>query len=391
MRDENRSTRPLRLVGGRVLGPEGLQDRDLVLVDGRIGEAGAGSGEQVLDVEGLWIMPGLIDLHGDGFEHHLAPRRGVATDLCSGLRTVEMTLAGAGITTAWLAQFWSWEGGMRGPDFARRLAQALQDVRPTLKLDLRMQLRFEQSMIEDGAAIRALVAEHGINYVVFNDHLPHERLAAGRTPPRLTGNALKAGRSPDAHLAEMKRLVARADKVPEFVSALAEDLKALGATLGSHDDTDRSARLHRGAQGLSVCEFPMSLAAAQAAKDRGEPVIMGAPNVVRAGSHNRGGVSAQSLIAEGLVDALASDYHYPTLLAATFALVDRQILPLQDAWTLVSSGPAEILGVADRGTLEQGKRADVILLDPERRQCVGVISRGEWVFAWGDLASGLAS
>ncbi|MCV6595472.1 MAG: alpha-D-ribose 1-methylphosphonate 5-triphosphate diphosphatase, partial [Mangrovicoccus sp.] len=164
--------RGLRLTGAEVLGPAGIAAADVILRAGRF-SAQIDAQDHNLRLDGLWLLPGIVDLHGDGFERHLAPRRGMVSDLGHSLRPVEAELAQNGITTAWAAQFWSWEGGMRGPAFATRFAKALSGACDWLRLDLRMQLRVEAHMIEDGDAIRELVSAHGIDYLVINDHLPH--------------------------------------------------------------------------------------------------------------------------------------------------------------------------------------------------------------------------
>ncbi|MEM0937391.1 MAG: alpha-D-ribose 1-methylphosphonate 5-triphosphate diphosphatase [Pseudomonadota bacterium] len=377
---------PITFVGGAVLGDAGLRTEDLTLADGHFAR---GAGGRALRADGLWLLPGLVDLHGDGFERQLAPRRGVMTDLETGLLAVETELAAAGITTAWLAQFWSWEGGMRGPDFAQRFAAALTAMRPRIRLDLRMQLRYERTMIDDADAVLALVAAHGIDYLVFNDHIPHDRLAAGRPPPRLAGAAAKAGRGPEAHMAVMAALAARAAEVPSSVARMAAALRARGTRLGSHDDPDGAARRLWSSQGLDIAEFPLSQDAAEAARARGESVIMGAPNVVRGGSHKRGGLAAETLIAAGRVDALASDYHYPSLSAAAFGLAARGVLPLAEAWRLVSRAPASIMGLTDRGWIAEGLRADLMLYDPETRRIVGLFAGGAPVLLLGGAAARL--
>ncbi|MEM1430242.1 MAG: alpha-D-ribose 1-methylphosphonate 5-triphosphate diphosphatase [Pseudomonadota bacterium] len=378
----------LRLTGGRVLGPQRLQTQDLVISGGRFAAPEAEAGRS-LAVDGLWLLPGIIDLHGDAFERALAPRRGVITNLSRGLLAVETDLAAAGITTAWLAQFWSWEGGMRAPEFARRLAAALRDVKLALRVDMRLQLRLERTMIDDLDAVAAFVRAEGIDYVVFNDHIPHDRLAEGRTPPRLSGSAAKAGRAPEAHLALMRSLSDRAHEVPPAVDALARKLRAEGVRLGAHDDVDRDARLLWGDMGLAIAEFPVTRPAAEAARARKEPVIMGAPNIVRGGSHKRGGMSAEALVTSGLVDALASDYHYPALSEAAFALVDRGRLSLPVAWGLVSAAPARIMGLTDRGRIEPGLRADLIVFDPDARRILGTFVGGRPVVLQGRLADAL--
>lgn len=373
----------LRLEGAQVLGPDGLWDAPLSLSAGRIvPEADA----RPVDLSGYMVLPGIVDIHGDAFEKHLAPRRGAMKDLDQGLIAAESELAANGITTAVLAQFYSWEGGMRGPDFARRVLAALDQVRPRLVTDLLAQLRFETPMLEDYPAMQALVAAHAIPYVVFNDHLPHEALAKGKRPPRLTGQALRIGRNPEKHLDYMQALHARMPQLPPALDALCADLAAAGVIMGSHDDRTPETRAEWRARGVRISEFPETLEAAEAAHEAGDAVILGAPNVVRGGSHN-GNVSATDLIAMGLCTALASDYHYPSLRRAAFLVSDAGLLPLAEAWRLVSSGPAAVLGLQDRGQLTPGKRADLVVLDARTRAVCAVLSGGRISYMSGAAAA----
>nr|WP_280638127.1 alpha-D-ribose 1-methylphosphonate 5-triphosphate diphosphatase [Shimia sp. R11_0] len=352
----------MELVGAEVLRPEGMVRGTLSVKEGAI--AAAGGGRQV-DLSGYRILPGIVDMHGDGFERHLAPRRGAMKNLGDGLASVDAELAANGITTAVLAQFWSWEGGMRSPEFARRFLEALNQTEGLLT-EMLVQLRFESHLLSDYADFEATVQDHAVPYVVFNDHLPHAALDKGKKPPRLTGQALKSGRSPEAHLALLKELHAARDAVPEAVAKLAARLAAQGVCLGSHDDDTAQARDFWRARGLAISEFPESLDAACAAHTAGDPVIMGAPNVVRGGSHS-GKVSAADLVAEGYVDALASDYHYPAPRQAVMRLVADEVCDFAAAWTLVSARPAQVLGLTDRGSLEAGKRADLVVMGPDGR------------------------
>jgi alpha-D-ribose 1-methylphosphonate 5-triphosphate diphosphatase len=330
---------------------------------------------RAVDLTGCRILPGIIDVHGDGFERHLAPRRGAMRDLSVGLAATEAELAANGITTAILAQFWSWEGGMRGPDFALRMLQALGRY-DSLGTDMRVQLRFETHMLEDYARVQQVVQDHAIGYVVFNDHLPHAALEKGKRPPRLTGQALKGGRSPEVHLEMLKALHVNGAQVPENLARLAANLTDMGVILGSHDDATAEARDQARAMGMQVSEFPETRAAAAAAVEASDLVVLGAPNVVRGGSHS-GNVSAAELVADGLCDALASDYHYPAPMQAALAL---------GRWDLVSEGPARLLGLSDRGTLEPGKRADLVILDAAGR--VGAtIAGGRVTHLTGDVAA----
>lgn len=376
-------TPALCLTGAGVLRPEGWEARGaLSLAGGRIIEGGG----RAVDLSGFWLLPGVVDLHGDGFERHLAPRRGALLQTARGLPQVEAELAANGITTAYLAQFYSWEGGLRGPEFAHRFLTALAGY-TSHGTDLRAQLRFETHMLEDYAAVEALVAEFDISYLVFNDHLPHARVAKGKTPPGHVGRALKAGKNPERFWEEIKALAARAPEVPEAVTALAARLSAQGLHLGSHDDGTAETRAGWQARGVKIAEFPETLEAAEAPSSG---VIMGAPNVMRGNSH-AGNIAATDLIRAGLCDALASDYHYPAPLAAIFALEERGLCSFAEGWRLVSEGPARLIGLSDRGALREGLRADLIAIDPETRRVGLTIAGGRITHASGLAAARLAA
>jgi len=362
------------LVGGDVLTPSGLQSVDIGLGAGLICDAHPA---RRVDVSGYKVLPGIIDVHGDAFERHVAPRRGAMKDVGEGIRAAEAEMAANGITTGVLAQFISWEGGVRGPEFANQVFNAIRDT-PTLT-DLRAQLRFEFHLLELYDALPQQIAEWGLSYVVFNDHLPHDRLAAGKLPRQLTGQALRAGRSPDAHVALLNDLHARRGEVPDALAMLCPKLADLGVRMGSHDDHTAAERETWMARGCEVAEFPETLEAAEAPG----LVVSGAPNLVRGGSH-KGNVSAVDVVMCQACDALASDYHYPSLRRA--ALFIAKTIGLPDAWALVSSGPAQVLGLSDRGQIAPDFRADLVVLDADDR-VAGTVSGGQVTYLTGDLVA----
>jgi alpha-D-ribose 1-methylphosphonate 5-triphosphate diphosphatase len=356
--------------GARVLTPDGLAEGPLALSRGLIADAPTG---REVDLSGYLFLPGIVDIHGDGFERHLAPRRGALESLSAGLASLDAELGANGITTAVVAQFFSWEGGMRGPDFAEDLARALAET--PMRADCLMQLRLETGMIRDFDRALALILGARIPYVVLNDHLPHRELSEGRRPPNLTGQALKARRSPEEHWRLLKEMHAAQDEVPGALAHLCGALRQHGVLIGSHDDHTAQDRARGRALGATLSEFPETLAAAEAAKSAGEGVIMGAPNLVRGRSH-AGKVAAGDLVDAGLVDALASDYHYPAPARAAFRL-EAEGMDLRAAWALVSSGPARLLGLPDRGRIVPGLRADVVIVDDATRRIDATISGGE--------------
>lgn len=378
----------LTFAGADVLRPGGLEaGGEISIAGGKVAEARSG---RALDLSGYLLLPGIIDLHGDGFERHVAPRRGAMKDMEEGLLAAEAEAAANGITTAVMAQFWSWEGGLRGAEFAGQVMEGLKMVRGQAVTDLVPQLRFETHQLEDYPVLREKLAEWQVPYLVFNDHLPHGRLAEGKKPPRLTGQALKAGRNPEVHFEMLKAMHARSAEVPAALDALCADLAGQGLALGSHDDHTLEDRAAWRARGVRIAEFPETLEAAEAARAGGDHIILGSPNVVRGGSH-KGNVSALELIAMGLCDALASDYHYPSPRRAALMLERSGLLDLAGAWALVSSGPAAVLGLSDRGVLAPGKRADITVLDKATKRVAATLSGGRVSFMSGDIAARFAA
>ncbi|SDD06138.1 alpha-D-ribose 1-methylphosphonate 5-triphosphate diphosphatase [Ruegeria marina] len=373
----------LTFSGARILLPEGVVQTDLCLSEGRI--AGSCTGKRI-DLAGYLVLPGIVDLHGDGFERHMAPRRGAMKEMADGVVASEAELAANGITTAVMAQFWSWEGGLRGPEFAEGVFRAIRQVRDSLVTDLIPQLRFETHLLDDYDLLPDRLTEWEVPYVVFNDHLPHERLAEGRKPPRLAGQALKAGRSPEKHLELLQRLHANGPQVPAALDALCAELHRRGVRLASHDDHSAEDCAAWQARGLRISEFPETAEAAEATRAAGGHVILGSPNVVRGGSH-KGNASAIDLIAMGYCDALASDYHYPSPRRAALMLARSGLLDLGAAWALVSSGPARVLGLDDRGELSPGKRADLVILDAENHRVAATFAGGRVSYMSGDVAA----
>ena len=373
----------VEFTGAHVLGADALEPRPLAVAQGLITDVAQTTR---VDLDGYMIVPGIVDVHGDGFERRLAPRRGAMKTMQEGLVAAEAELAANGITTAVLAQFISWEGGLRGYEFAEQVFGAILQVSDTLVTDLRGQLRLETHLLDLYADLPQRMQDWGLSYVVFNDHLPHDRLAKGQVPKRMVGQALKAGRNPDDHLRMMQDLHAQSADVPGALDWLCKVLAARGIQMGSHDDTTAEGRALWRKRGVRVAEFPETQEAAEAAAAAGDHVVLGSPNVVRGGSHN-GNVSALDLISMGIGGALASDYHYPSPRRAAFMLADRGVLPLAQAWHLVSAGPAAVLGLSDRGVIATGKRADLLVLDAQTRRVALTMSGGRVSYMSGEIAA----
>ena len=372
---------PLRLVGASVLREGQMQKRSVALQDGVIAKGPLPE----VDLTGYLILPGIIDLHGDAFERHIAPRPSAPFPLETGLHATDRDAAANGVTTAWLAQSWSWEGGHRSPDAAEDMMEAMASLRPHLMTDLRLQLRVETHTVDTADRLLAAVRRHGIDYVVFNNHLDEALHLAQSRPTELALWAAKSGRSPEAQLALVEATRKQSPQVPRFLCRLAEAFDTLGVHYGSHDDPDGETRERFSMIGARICEFPIARSAAALARAVNDPVLMGAPNVVRGGSQS-GNIAATDLIRRGLCDALVSDYYYPALSRAAFRLVDDGLAELPAAWAMISTRPAEILHMADRGVIAYGKRADLCVVNEDTRRIEATLVEGRLTHLTGEAA-----
>jgi alpha-D-ribose 1-methylphosphonate 5-triphosphate diphosphatase len=372
---------PVRLTHAKTLIGDEFADHALTIADGRIGDGPAPE----LNLSGYLVMPGIIDLHGDGFERHLSPRPSAPFDKARALSSVAAELAVNGITTAWLAQSWSWEGGFRSGEATMTLLQALDRARPLLLPDMRLQIRLETHVVDEHQAVLAAVTGHGVDYVVFNNHLPEAQEMANNRPDRLAQWAAQSRRTSDEMMAIVRAAEAQEPRVPAALSDLAGRLAAMGVRMGSHDDDSARTRAFYRGIGAQISEFPTSVEAARSARDAAEPVLVGAPNVVRGGSQT-GNIAAADLITDGLVDALLSDYYYPALSQSAWALAGSGSCTLPQAWAMISANPARVMGLADRGHLGHGARADIAVVNPETHRIEMTLCQGRMAHLSGELA-----
>ena len=352
--------RSVRIQGGSVLTGGAFVDAAVDIDDGRIAVLGAETGRgRTLDASGLYVLPGIVDIHGDAFERQLMPRPGVAFPNDVALRDSDRQAVVNGITTVYHGVTASYEPGLRSLDNARSILAALERMRPTLAADTRFHLRHETFNVDAESEVTGWVERRRIDLLGFNDHMP-----GLDTPPRtrkLEQMAERSGLCPQAYMQMIERLRERAGEVPHSVERLAGAARAGGIPTLSHDDMSPAQRGWFRARGCRLAEFPTTLETAEEAIAAGDDVVMGAPNVVRGGSHI-GWIGAADMIRRGCCTVLASDYYYPAPLLAAFRLAADGIAPLTRAWDYVSEAPARAVGLTDRGILEAERRADLILV-----------------------------
>ncbi len=370
------------LEGGRALIGAELVETSLSVSGPDIArvDASRSRGRLTIDARNLLVLPGIVDLHGDAFERQMMPRAGVDFPIDVALADSDRQAISNGITTVFHATTCSWEPGLRSSDNARGLMEAIERQRPQFAADTRFHLRHETYNLDAEDDMAQWLADGRVDLFAFNDHM--DGTVADMAKPRKRNRMVeRTGLSSEDFDRLVERVVARAADVPASVSRLAAAARAADVRMLSHDDATPAMRQAFRTLGATIAEFPVNEETAREAAAAGDAIVYGAPNVVRGGSHT-GWTRASDMIAKGLCSVLASDYYYPAQLLAAFRLAADGVLPLTQAWTLVSAAPARATGLADRGVLAEGHRADILLVDdsvPLRPRLIAVIAGGKLV------------
>lgn len=318
-----------------------------------------------LDGEGGWLLPGLIELHTDNLDKFFTPRPKVDWPAHSAMSSHDALMVASGITTVLDAVA---IGDVRdGGDRLENLEKMINAVEETQKRGLnraehRLHLRCELPHHTTLPLFEKLVDREPVTLVSLMDHSPGQRQFANREKYREYYQGKYQLSSEQMQRFEEEQMALAAAWSQPNRQAIAAMCRERQIALASHDDATHAhvAESHR--LGSVIAEFPTTLAAAQASRQHGMNVLMGAPNIVRGGSHS-GNVAAHQLAASGLLDILSSDYYPASLLDAAFRIADSDdnAFTLAQAVRLVSKHPAQALGLHDRGVIAEGKRADLVL------------------------------
>ena len=368
----------LMLTNATVVTPtEVIEDGTVVVADGIItdvldrsyaGDPGA------IDLAGRMVMPGFVCLHNDAIEREINPRPGAELDSAFALLHLDRKLAAAGVTTQFHAvSFSERESANRTLETASRLCGAISEFRSgtVASVDHHVLLRLD---LRTPGAIDALLPcldDAAVPLLSLNDHVPGQGqfrdLAAFRK--YLTRDLL--GGVPSSQLDMMLDDALREAAATEYrvhdaldrLRRVQREQPGHSPILVSHDDdtAERVDLMH--GLGCRLAEFPLTLEAAERARELGMAIEMGAANVLRDGSLSNN-IGGRELLARGLVDILVADYHAPALLAAVDKIVDLDLATLPEAAALMTHNPAQAVGLTDRGALLPGRRADLIVVAP---------------------------
>lgn len=359
------------LTNASVVSAQGVFLGTVVLRDGLISEVDDRVSHlpQAQNLNGDYLLPGLVELHTDNLEKHLSPRPGVDWPSASAVMSHDAQIIAAGITTVFDALSIG-DVNPKGkrmqqlPGMVEAIAQA--NAANMTRAEHRLHLRCEVCHPDTLSVFRDLVEQPLVQLVSTMDHSPGQRQFALEFKYReyYMGKYHLSSEQMDAFIVEQ---VANSKTYSDrYRRAIVDICLERGLSVASHDDATLAHVEESAAYGMTIAEFPTTLEAAQGCRRLGMSVLMGAPNIVRGGSHS-GNIAAARLAEEGLLDILSSDYYPASLLQAAFTLGAQLEAAggstgagLARAVSTVSLAPARSAGLYDRGEIRVGLRADLI-------------------------------
>ena len=353
----------LTLRNARIVLDNEVIEGSLNVVDGRIAAIEAGPVAVGEDFEGDYLIPGLVELHTDHLEGHYSPRPGVRWNPLSAVQAHDAQMATSGITTVFdcLRLGSDEDEGFQAGEM-RILADAIELAQNEGRLRSQhlIHLRCEVSAPDVVEAFEDFRNDPRVRLASLMDHAPGQRQFQSMDAYTLYYK-VKRGLTDEAfELYVNKRLEQSALYSAPHRRAIADHCREAGITIASHDDATLDHVEEAIDDGVRLAEFPTSIDAARASHEAGLSVLMGAPNIVRGGSHS-GNIAALDLVKAGFLDVLSSDYVPGSLLYGAFKIAeDVESINLPQAIALVTSTPARTVGLDDRGRIAEGRRADLV-------------------------------
>jgi alpha-D-ribose 1-methylphosphonate 5-triphosphate diphosphatase len=360
----------------------------LEIIEGVIHSVSHGTSSTLgaIDCNNSYLSAGMIELHTDNMEKYFTPRPGVVWPATSAFKAHDSQMISAGITTVYDAI--SVGDVVQGSDRLlnlRKMVQALTDSqnRTYTRADHLLHLRCEVSHQQTLENFNALSEEFNPQLVSLMDHSPGQRQFADIAKYRqyYQGKYSLSDQEMEAFITrqcEASRLYS-----DEYRQKICDYCTQHNIPLASHDDATQEHVLESLRYNMTIAEFPTTQVAATIAHQRGMKVLMGAPNVIRGGSHS-GNIAAHQLATENVLDILSSDYYPHSLLDAAFLIAKRadNSYDLAKAMRLVTSNPAQAVGLDDRGSIEAGKIADIVISheDDDHINIEHVYKQGKRVF-----------
>jgi alpha-D-ribose 1-methylphosphonate 5-triphosphate diphosphatase len=348
----------------RVVGPVEVAAGTVVARNAQITEVSpGGSGiASAIDLEGDYLIPGLVEIHTDNLEHNVMPRPAVMWPVAEAIIAHDAQMALSGVTTVFDALT---VGGMHRnafraqllPKAVRFIAEAIAQER--MRAEHYLHLRCEVSAADMMERLEPVAGHALVQLVSVMDHTPGQRQWIDVEKYRYRNKTRLGLSEAEADSLIQRKFAEQALYAESNRAAVLNMLKRRRLPLATHDDTTEADVDDAVRMGATISEFPTTEIAAAAARAKGLSIVMGAPNVVLGGSHS-GNVSATHLAARGKLDILSSDYVPASLIQACWILHRDLSIPLHAAVAMVTRNPARCVGLTDRGSIAAGQRADLV-------------------------------
>lgn len=391
---------PFAIVNAAVILPDAvLAGAAVSIEDGAIAEVAPASSAlrrqpgHMLDAEGAFLLPGLIDLHNDGYEYELNPRPNAALPLPLAFATFERRLVSAGVTTEFHAvSFMDRPSTGRSVSAAERASAYIATLRRDGFRPVDHQILHRLDVWSPAVLdlVFASVDRMPVRYLSLNDHTPGQGQFRDIEAyiARMTAYQQTRGTAPldvDGMFRTIAARTADTETLPAVYARLRAEMAKGPRVLATHDD-DSPVKADFGWElGARVAEFPVTIEAAERQRALGMPIVVGAPNIVRGGSQS-GNLDARELIRRGLADVICADYHVPSLLSSAFRLVSEGLADLPAAVRMLTANAARAVGLTDRGEITPGKLADLCLVRADgadgEPQVERVFRQGREVFSF---------
>lgn len=363
------------IAGGNVIMQDRVIQASIAVENGRIAAIFEGNDNEywlnrwngkgaLLHADGKYVMPGLIDIHCDAIEKEVQPRPNTLFPLELAFLEFERRLPVHGITTMYHSLSLGVGLSLRGDHLLTEMVELINRyVKQRSMIRNRIHLRFEVTHQEGLPIVEQLIRDGKIHYLSYMNHAPGQGQYC--KPGSFESYVMKnQGVSMEEVQHIVRDLLLKQQEVDwDRLGRLSQLATEHGISIASHDDDTREKVDENKSYGVTVSEFPITMEIARYCSQQGLTVCVGAPNVVRGGSHDHN-LSAAEAIQSGAAAILCSDYHPSSMLAAIFKLADEKITDLPGAVRLATLHPAQALGASDElGSIEAGKSADLIVVD----------------------------
>lgn len=318
---------------------------------------------KLIDAEGCYVMPGMIDLHSDAIEKEIQPRPNTSFPLNMAFYELEKKLAVSGITTMYHSLTLSDEWGVRNNDMVKEVVNTINKLKRTRSMiNHKIHLRYELTFLDGISTLEELIRDKSIDFMSYMDHTPGQ--GQFKDAEALKNFTLQQHGKKEQEINDFIGKTFENQAMINWLKliGLANMAKDQGIKLAFHDDDTRGKIDTLLTCGGTVSEFPINLDTAVYARSQGINVCVGAPNIIRGKSHSNN-MKAIDAILNNAADIVCSDYLPSAMLPAIFRLV-KEGINLAEAVKMVTLNPAKALGTeSEIGTIEAGKSADLLIVE----------------------------